>query len=640
VGGTGHLALRVLTGSRRDDTKGAAAPFFMHVPAHYPPPMTSTAAQALALVKQGHAAHQAGDAARAADAYEQALRLQPEQPDALQLLGLLARRAGDLPRAEALMRRSLQVRDAQPHVWNNLGNVLDQAGHAADAEACYARAVALAPGYADAAYNLAVRLHARGDASAATMLDRSLAAAGGTPTPAKLQLKAQIEGDTGRLDDALATLDHALALAPDRAALHHNRGVLLQRRHRHADALQAHDRAAALGVEAADAHYNRGNTLQSLGRAAEAAAAYRAALARDPAHALALVDLARLRWRQGDPAFDAELKQAALHSPQAAAHHAGLLWRADRHAEGAAAYRHAITLAPQAAALHDGLALCLARLGDIPASLAAHARALALAPTSAPLHTHQAITWLMARRREPALDAAARACLLAPDDQHAQAVHALALRVLGDPRAQALEDPRLVGVHDLPPPPGFADMATFNAALAAELAALHGDREAPVDQTLRHGTQTMGDILAQGHPMVDALKSRLTEAIDRHIAALPDDARHPFLRRRQARWRYTDSWSSRLRRQGFHTDHVHPHGWLSACYYVALPPGTADVQRRAGWIRFGVPDFDCGLADPVLRWEQPRPGRLLLFPSMAWHGTAPYDDDAVRLTIAFDVVPA
>ena len=37
---------------------------------------------------------------------------------------------------------------------------------------------------------------------------------------------------------------------------------------------------------------------------------------------------------------------------------------------------------------------------------------------------------------------------------------------------------------------------------------------------------------------------------------------------------------------------------------------------------------------------RPEPGRLVLFPSYLWHGTAPFETDESRLTIAFDVLPA
>jgi len=36
---------------------------------------------------------------------------------------------------------------------------------------------------------------------------------------------------------------------------------------------------------------------------------------------------------------------------------------------------------------------------------------------------------------------------------------------------------------------------------------------------------------------------------------------------------------------------------------------------------------------------QPRPGRLVLFPSYLWHGTHALRGDAPRMSVAFDAVP-
>jgi hypothetical protein len=143
------------------------------------------------------------------------------------------------------------------------------------------------------------------------------------------------------------------------------------------------------------------------------------------------------------------------------------------------------------------------------------------------------------------------------------------------------------------------------------------------------------------------LKARIGQAVDRYIAhleSLPADESHPLLARRSPRWRYTDSWSSRLHSSGFHTNHVHAHGWISSCYYVALPPvmnAAADADAaHAGWIAFGTPDIDIPGCDlTARRRERPRVGRLVLFPSCMWHGTVPFTDTQPRLTIAFDVVP-
>ena len=613
------------------------------------PPMNPTPNTAQAWVQAGFQAQQQGDVAGAEAAYQQALRLQPEHPAALQLLGSLVRKRGDAAGAEVLLRRSLAADPKQAHVWNNPGNLLLADARADEALTAYERALQLQPPYADAHYNRARALHQLDRLpDAAESLNRALALTP-QPTLAMLQLHAQIEGDLGHVDSALRTLERALAAAPEHLGLLHNRAVLLQRCHRHTEALDLHERAAVLGLDAADAHYNRGNTLQSLGRHGDALAAYRQALTRDATHALALYDLARLRGRLGEDDFDAEMRSARARDGAAlglAGVHAHLLWRAERHADAAQAYGDAVRALPQAAGMHDGLALCLVRLGDVNAGLAAHTRALALAPDNGELHTHHAASLLVAGRPDAALAAAETACALAPRHQHAQAIRALAWRSLGDPRAAWADAPqRLIRAYDLEAPAGFASMEAFNSALAAELLRLHGDRQAPIDQTLRGGTQTLGNIFDQSHALVDALKARITETVQRHLDDLPDDATHPFLAHRpQAAqgWRYTDSWSSRLHSRGFHTDHVHPHGWLSSAYYVSVPPACADASARQGWLRFGRPDLPLpGLAaDSLVQRElQPVSGRLVLFPSMAWHGTRPFEDDAERLTIAFDVMP-
>ncbi len=603
-----------------------------------------------ALVQAGFQSQSRGDHARAEAAYRQALAQQPEYATALQLLGGLLRKRGDVVQAEALLRRSLVADPRQPHVWNNLGNLLHAAGQHIEALTCFDHAVAQATPapYADAHYNRARVLHALSRLpEAAASLNRALALSP-QPNVALLQLHAQIEGDSGFVTSALATLDKALLMAPDKLTLLHNRAVLLQRSHRHADALAVHERAAALGLDTADAHYNRGNTLQSLGRHADAEEAYRRALKHDPGHALTLFDLTRLRWRLGEPEFDAELRSAVaavLSSPRLPGIHAHLLWRAERHADAACAYRLALRSTPGVAGLLDGLGRSLVRLGDFEAGLQAHRDAVAAAPHDAELRSNHAASLLIAGQPQAALSEAEAACAQAPLHQQAQALRVLAWRLLGDPRADSVCDvQRFVQVFDLSPPPGFADMASFNAALVHELHALHGDRRAPIDQTLRGGTQTMGDLFEQGHPLVDGLKVRIGEAVDRYVTGLPQDAAHPFLGRRGAGgWRYTDSWSSRLWQQGFHTDHVHPHGWISSAYYVAVPHGVAEHPQHEGWLQFGQPDLPLpGLSRNALvqRLVAPKPGRLVLFPSMLWHGTVPFSATAERLTIAFDAVPA
>jgi hypothetical protein len=182
-------------------------------------------------------------------------------------------------------------------------------------------------------------------------------------------------------------------------------------------------------------------------------------------------------------------------------------------------------------------------------------------------------------------------------------------------------------------------MQSFNAELNGELDRLHPETREFINQSLRGGTQTPEHLFPTGLPLVTRLKQRIDEAVARYIADLGEDPAHPLLSRRARDFRYAGSWSSRLRDCGFHVNHIHHEGWISSCYYVAVPEAVKDESAKQGWIKFGEPALEIALKNPVRRTIQPVPGKLILFPSYMWHGTVPFRDKAARTTIAFDVVP-
>lgn len=208
----------------------------------------------------------------------------------------------------------------------------------------------------------------------------------------------------------------------------------------------------------------------------------------------------------------------------------------------------------------------------------------------------------------------------------------LAWRMLGDPRAAWLEaDPSLVGVYDL----GYSPSEL--RAVADHVRTLHQARAAPLDQSVRGGTQTDGNLLLRAEATIRELRSRLLALTERHVSQLSKPVPgHPTLLARRAPLRISGSWSVRLQNAGFHADHVHPQGWFSSALYLALPETLgAGADDHAGWLALGeARDLAPGLAPYQL--IEPKPGRLVLFPSTMWHGTRPFPHGE-RLTVAFDV---
>ncbi|MBD3773730.1 MAG: hypothetical protein IE921_09115 [Rhodobacteraceae bacterium] len=210
----------------------------------------------------------------------------------------------------------------------------------------------------------------------------------------------------------------------------------------------------------------------------------------------------------------------------------------------------------------------------------------------------------------------------------------LAWRMEGDPRWEWLEgDRNLVGTYDI------QDQVAAIPGLAEHLRSLHFASDEPLDQSVRGGTQTDGNLLLRDEEPIRALRALLLETVARHVAALPEPREgHPTLPAQRAPRRISGSWSVRLRDAGFHSDHVHSKGWFSSALYVALPEDMRGEQARAahhGWLSLG----ECRDVVPELApvyLVEPKVGRLALFPSTMWHGTRPFPAGE-RMTVAFDI---
>jgi predicted TPR repeat methyltransferase len=113
--------------------------------------MVSTAG----AVQMASLLHRAGNLDEAEILYRRVLEVDPEQPDALNLLGVLSFHKGDTDKAIELIRKSAAV-VPRAEAYNNLGNVLIAARRVDDAVTAYEKALELAPGHADSHNNLGI----------------------------------------------------------------------------------------------------------------------------------------------------------------------------------------------------------------------------------------------------------------------------------------------------------------------------------------------------------------------------------------------------------------------------------------------------------------------------------------------------
>lgn len=449
--------------------------------------------------------------------------------------------------------------------------------------------------------------------------------------------------ETGQFAEAEAPLRRALQYARDpkaQAAIHNNLAIALENQNRHAEALESLEHLKGLTPDAPGLGQRRINTLFQLKRFEECLQLYRQLLDSNPADPDIHHAYNSLLYRLGRTDEYLTSYDRAPQTREILLGKASMLSLQKRGAEMAQICSTLLARDPMDAAAGAGWANSLALMGRHAEAVTAFEAVINRRADDPVLFCSAAGAALLAADPQKAEYFCRAGLRLQPDDQSCLAFLGTAWRLQGNEQDESLNGyDSFVRVFDLEPPDGFSSMEDFNAELGAYLERLHPKTDAYLEQSLRGGTQTEGTLFGAGHALVEKVRMRIEEAISSYVAALPADERHPFLSRRANHFQYNGAWSSLLRDQGFHVNHLHPKGWISSCYYVTVPEETKDPDGRHGWIKFGEPALDVALENPIRRAVQPIPGRLVLFPSYMWHGTIPFRSASARTTIAFDVVP-
>jgi len=341
----------------------------------------ATPGQALILAEQKR---RHGFLADADELTRRAVVADPDNAEAMHMLGIIAHQSGKTAEAIDHIRRAIAIKPDVALYHANLGEMCRLAGRIDEAIAAGRRAIEINPNYAGALSNLGIALF-----------------------------------DQGKFDEALGLYDRAITLESNFAQAYSNRGNALQRVKRFAEAEKDYRRAIELQPNFADAWNNLGTCMRELKRSEEAETVYRKALEFAPNNpdtldnlALALKDLERL-----DEAADLMRHALTIESrdEKLFVHYATVLLDQHKVDEAATANERALALN---ANNHDAVNLAgriAFERGDLAAALVHYRRALTLKPDLADAYNNMGNVLKELGQLQEAQDAYLQAIRLDPN---------------------------------------------------------------------------------------------------------------------------------------------------------------------------------------------------------------------------------
>ncbi len=218
-----------------------------------------------------------GDLAEARDHCEQALRINPDDPDGHNNLGIVLQGLGNVPEAVKHFERALEIDANYARAHNNLGLALEQLGKVPEAIQQYEQALQIRPGFAEAHYDLGNAL---------------------------LQ--------QGKLPEAIQQYEQALRISPEYAKAHYNLGLALWRVRQPQAAISQYQQALRINPGLKEAHVNLGIALLGFGDTRDALPHFAEALRLQPSDPYAHYNLGKALAQAGRAPEAIEQYQQAL----------------------------------------------------------------------------------------------------------------------------------------------------------------------------------------------------------------------------------------------------------------------------------------------------------------------------------------
>jgi uncharacterized protein (TIGR02466 family) len=473
----------------------------------------------------------------------------------------------------------------------------------------------------------------------------------------------------GQFETVIQRARPLAAQYPREFILHHLLALALDQTQQYVLAAQAYEKALQLNPKAAELWFNYAIVQTQLDALPAAEQAYRKAIALNPQFFEAHGNLGTVLQKQGrlDEAMASYQQGLRIHPQDARGHfNLGTVLRDKGQLSAAAqSYERAIMLFPNYTDAYNNLGETCRDQGDMTKAVQHYQQALQRNPHHPGANYNMGEFLYLAKRFEEAVQYFQASQL---DDWQARVLYCLYRAEKFEAFKQLRDEIVRQGPHTAPfvatlsthyslnhgePDPyrfcpdalsfvyhrSLPELAPGSPLLAALLQNIADADIAERKQArLTHGKQSAGNLFKRP----EAAFRTLGELVKREFRQYQVQFEHAdcgLITHFPETLEFTSSWYVKMQKGGHLDAHIHEIGWISGAVYLAMPE-TADP--REGAFEYGTH----GDQYPQLhenfpsRFIKPNIGDIVLFPSSLFHRTIPFNADAERICVAFDLKPA
>jgi predicted TPR repeat methyltransferase len=339
------------------------------------------------MLDRAVAAHQAGQFNEARTRYEKLLDCDPENPDALYLLGGIYYQNKNPRSAAELITRAIQSAPDRDYFYTHLGLALNAMGNTDDAMDAFHSALAIDP-----------------------------------QNPETYNMMGKVLRGKGETDEAIDAFQRAIDLDPEYIDAYHNLGGVFLKQNQAEKAISLFKQLLEIKPDLVETRNRLGKALLFLGRIPEAIGAFKKCIETDPENTQAYQNLGaafELAGKQNEAA-DAFRKAILFSRDSAEACHryGNYLLARKKMAEAIGEFEKAIENKPDFAEAYNSLGIALKSEGRIEEAIEAYKKAIELNPKHPQTYNNIAVALNAAGNNHQALEAYRMAISLEPNNPY------------------------------------------------------------------------------------------------------------------------------------------------------------------------------------------------------------------------------